>query len=642
MKRALPIALLAGVAALIAAFAWFALRSPGGMPSGVESPLAAPAAPRARSPDPAAPLAFDESRAPAVTADAADEFERRRTATPTPAATTVQSLAGRVLSPSAPIAGAEVVLSAADGSELARARTDGGGQFFLALDAPVENAALLVRAKGYAASLRSGERVQRGERRNLGVLRLDPGVTVAGRVVDAQDAPIPGASVELRGPALAGIVQRPLAATVTDRDGRFAFGDAPQAQVRIEARASGYGARAIEPVDAPADDVVVRMPAELVLRVRAVDRRTRAPIAGVRIELAALDKLAPAAAGTTDANGVASIGGLGAQSWAARVQAPNYRARSEARIDAGAAEFLLELDAWPCVRGVVRTADGSVPSEIAVRLRATDASGGAIADAQPRASGRCDPDGRFALCDLRPGIYVLEASASGWATRCSVPFVLALERDAPEQVLVLATGATVSARVVALRGELRDAHVEAHSAPPGETELLQYELGASGADGGALNGASMRRIASAPVGADGTARLEHLPDGPVWIVARSRDHLAEVRGPFHLDARESSASVEFDLAPGARVRGRVLLGAQPVAGALVILRRPNAPGLGALRAVANERGEFVSPLLPAGTWKLVARRLGGNDGTRSAEASVEVVGGGEATVDLDLSQLDVR
>ncbi|TAJ18300.1 MAG: carboxypeptidase regulatory-like domain-containing protein, partial [Planctomycetota bacterium] len=324
---------------------------------------------------------------------------------------------------------------------------------------------------------------------------------------------------------------------------------------------------------------------------------------------------------------------------AAKIQAHGYRTRSEQSFDLGADERVFELSAWPCVRGVVRTADGSTPGAIEVHLRATDANG-AVADARARASGRCDPDGRFALCDLRPGIYVLEASASGWATRRSAPFALALERDAPEQTLVLAIGGAVSARVVALRGALRDAFVEAHSAPPGEAEVLQAELESTGAGGGAGvgvgGGASTTRIASAPVGDDGTARLEHLPDGPVWIVARSRDQLAEVRGPFHLDARESTATVEFELAPGARVRGRVLLGAQPVAGALVILRRPSAPGFGALRAVADERGEFKSPLLPAGTWKLVARRQGGNDGTRSAEATVQVDASADTTIDLEL------
>lgn len=637
MNRVLLLAIAVIAAAAVTALAWFALRVPALDPGAADPLEAAGPAQVAAGGDAArrpAEATDRASRAPPTAAGGEARGEEigdgRRVASAAPSVVaTVQSLSGRVMSPSAPIAGAEVVLSASDGAELARARTDGGGLFFLPLDDHAEGASLWIRAQGFATALRSGERVQRGERRNLGVLRLEPGVTVAGRVLDAHDAPVAGATIELRSPALGALVQRPIASAVSDRDGNFSIVDAPSLQLRVEVRAPGHGARALEPVDAPADDVVVRLSTELVLRARVLDRRTRAPLAGVRVELAPLDPLAPGASGTTDADGALAIAGLGATSWLARLHAPNYRTRSQSQVEAGAAEVLFELDAWPCVRGVVRAADGAVPSGATVELRATDASG-AVADARARASGRCEADGRFTLCDLRPGMYVLEARADGYAPRRSAPLSIALERDAPEQTLVLDAGGAVHARVAALRGVLRDASVEAYAAPVGEAELLQAERDPAGGV------SSAARLATAAVGGDGEARLEHLPDGQVWIVARASDQLAQVRGPFRVDAREAAARVEFELAAGARVRGRVLLGEAPVAGALVILRRPGFPGFGALRAVADDRGEYVSPLLPGGTWTVVARRQGGNDGVRSAEATVQVESGGESKLDLTL------
>ncbi|TAJ18248.1 MAG: carboxypeptidase regulatory-like domain-containing protein, partial [Planctomycetota bacterium] len=271
MNRVLLLALAAFVAAGIAALAWFALRPPAAGPEDAE-PVAADSA---RDPAPRAePVELRESAAPPPAADA-DALDGRRTATPAPAATSVQSLSGRVMSPSAPLAGAEVVLSAADGSELARARSDAGGQFFLALDAPVENAALLVRAKGYAPAGRIGERVERGQRRNLGLLRLEPGAELSGRVLDANGAPVAGATVELYAPVLAGLPNRAITDARTDRDGRFALTDAPSIELRIEARAAGHGARALDPVQAPTTDLELRLVEERTFRARFVDAATR-------------------------------------------------------------------------------------------------------------------------------------------------------------------------------------------------------------------------------------------------------------------------------------------------------------------------------------------------------------------------------
>jgi len=629
MKRLLLLSTLVLIVALLATVAWFA--SSGTAPRRADqalSPQTEPVAPSVSdgaSPTTGRTLGPDEARsAQPVHSEPRDDTARREAAS-IDAPASIQTLSGRVMSPSAPLAGAEVTLTRPDGSEIARARTDPSGQFFLALDDAVENGVLVAQAKGFAPTLRIGERVQRGERRNLGMLRLEPGVEVAGRVVDAAGRGVAGALVRLRGPALVGLANRPLAETVADAQGRFVLRDVPFGQVRIEANAAGHGGRALDPVDAPARELVLALAPEYVFRARIFDRRSGAPVAGARVELAALDRLAPPGAGTSGSDGALAIAGLGSALFAGKIQAPGYRVRSEARIEIGADELRYELDPWPCLRGSVSAARGETPSAIEIHLRATDAAG-AVVDARPRASGRCEPDGSFVLCDLRPGVYVLEASAPGWAPRRSQPFPVQLDADPQPQRLVLDEGSRVHATVRALRGTLVDARIEMYRSPPAEAGLLAATTGR--ADGPASP------IAFASADTNGRAVLEHLPDGAIWIVARARDHVAELRGPLQLDAREAPATMEFDLAPAARVRGRVLRGETPQPGALVILRRTDGAGTGAVQVAADGDGRYESPALPAGIWKLIARGAAGASGLRSEEVS-RVLEGGQ-TLELDI------
>jgi hypothetical protein len=652
MKRALILVLFASLALLIAALVWFTSVGSdaasgdlhGGnaaLPTGPrDQPLPAsttdganrPTEPGSSPPsaDGVSSAAERTGRTPAAPATPADGG--RRAANAGGGATSIQSLSGRVLGPSGPLAGAELVFSRGDGSEVARVQSDSTGQFFCAFDDALENGTLLVRARGYASALRVGERVQRGERRNLGVIRLEPGLALSGVVVDAAGAPVSDARVQLRGPSLSGLVNRALSECSADRDGNFVFEDAPAMQLRVEARAAGHGARAVDPVHPPSADVRIVLAAEQFLRARVVDRKSGAGVPDARVELAALDPQAPAASGSTDAQGRLTLGGLGANAWAIKIQAPGYRVRSEARIEVTADERSFELEAWPCLRGRVRVASGALPAEVAVRARATD-SGGAPMDAQPRSSGSCKADGTFELCDLRPGVYVLEAEAAGWAAVRSGPLQVRLDREVEPVELVLTGGSRFEVRVKASSGTLADGIVEAYSSPPTENELLQLTA--------PLPSNANKAIASARLSANGSAALEHLPRGRVWIAARARDHLPEIRGPYTLDEHETPPVLEFELSVGVRIVGRVLrAGGATVPGALVILRRNNSAGYAGLRVIADDAGSFESPLLTPGAWSLSARALGPGSGVesgeRSAEARVNVELERENRIDLEL------
>lgn len=223
--------------AIVAGFALWALRDdPTAAPSGpsaavAERPAApAPAAARLAAPESAPAETQDARRAapktkapPAAPARAAKE---RAAGSPTRVEGRVVDRAGRAVAGARVVAAKPLAFNLEDGQlqepPRAEAATDGDGRFSF----PVEPGSwlLTVRAAGFAPLARPEVPVPAGETHDLGELALSAGALLAGRVVDAVGAPVPGARLidassagpVFGGEALLGRAREPLAVTAAD------------------------------------------------------------------------------------------------------------------------------------------------------------------------------------------------------------------------------------------------------------------------------------------------------------------------------------------------------------------------------------------------------------------------------------------
>lgn len=204
---------------------------------------------------------------------------------------------------------------------------------------------------------------------------------------------------------------------------------------------------------------------------------------------------------------------------------------------------------------------------------------------RPRATVHTSEDGTFRFSDVPPGSYLLTATANGWAPAELAQLALPPGGSARNIALILAAG---GARLWGTVGD---------------------------AGGGAIGGAAVRALALGAGGrpqgtrtfvvlADSGGRYElRLPRGSFRVVADAEGYAPEST-PLWMagDQRRN-----FRLAPAARVTGRVMHQAAPVAGARIRLESQAVAGAIARTTASDTAGAFSFENLPAGTYAAVAR-----------------------------------
>jgi hypothetical protein len=253
-----------------------------------------------------------------------------------------------------------------------------------------------------------------GERRAL-VIRLD-GAHVRGRLVDQYGAPVAGAVVSIRSAAARGGRSDASPTAVepgTDVQGRFDFEDIPpgswlvahtgvvvDSARRGAAPAFAFVSKRLEiPAGAREVDVTLVAYRDLFIAGEVVDPDGR-PVEGAGVVALGSPQGEPhQVAATSDASGRFVLGPLGPTEYsvASRLRSVPVRAR------AGDTGVVVRLSPIGALRGVVLDARTGAP------LRAEVRASNAASSTTYRVQSRSGPDGVFALDELPPGRWTLEA-----------------------------------------------------------------------------------------------------------------------------------------------------------------------------------------------------------------------------------------
>jgi RNA polymerase sigma factor (sigma-70 family) len=208
---------------------------------------------------------------------------------------------------------------------------------------------------------------------------------------------------------------------------------------------------------------------------------------------------------------------------------------------------------------------------------------------RPAQTTRSDAGGHFELAGVPPGLYLLTATA-GRRGAGKVTGVSLLPRESLSGVTIrVDAGSTlVSGRVL-----------DAAGGPIGTAEVRALALAAGGRPESSLTFVTRTK-------SDGTYALR-MPRGSFRLAADADGYAPEVTTVF-LDRDQSHS---FRLSPAARVAGEVVeAGGAGVKGALVSLVAEGVFASTTRTAVTDPRGAFAFGNVPAGSYRLSARKGG--------------------------------
>ena len=615
--------LLGSAAAL---FSWFAGSEDdrGGDPDPFGG-AAAPVAPRAAegTPDPASVEAPPSHASTDPPLGASAGVSQRTEVGPVVAvgltAGTRQSLEGLVVGGGAPLAGAQVLFTERSGEALCEATTGSGGRFVLPVPRPLEDGLIVVHARGYAPLETGPFAIRAGERRFVGNLQVASGVPLSGKVVTPDGRNLGGADVQLRAGGPSGGFNRFVQRTTTDRLGAFRFAEAPVGTVRVEAFAEGYGSRAQElRHDGQGRGVTVTLVPERLMVLHLHDGEGRG-VPEARIQLRPHDPNSAPLQATSDQAGDSVIQGLGSELWEVRIEAQGYRPAVRDRVVADGQRVEFELTRWPCVAGRVTAPGGAaLPADLTVLPLTANARGGFI-DSGRYTPTPVGPDGRFEICDLRPGVYAIRAQGEGYAASTSSSVRVTLGRDVDDLRVELKRGGSLVIRVRASGRLLSGVPVEIYDATPPPQELFRTPATPAVAQAAAP-------VARASTGADGSVTFENLAAGPYWCLSRPSGFVAQVTGPEQVRDGQSTQARTVEAKKGGTLEGTVRLASgDAAAGAAVHLFGESGVTRTPIQLESDDQGRWRSPVLPGGEYRVTARIVFGRPATaRTATARTRV------------------
>ena len=304
-----------------------------------------------------------------------------------------------------PIAGARVTLNGRAGSEI---RSDARGIALVRPVMPKPYTYLKVEAERFAPVL---VRATGGGIGSVGhvVAHLEPGRSLAGRVVDEAGRPIPHASVEA-GDSI-GITSYIFrwAETTTDDEGRFEFGNLAPRKYAVSARDGVHRSTIVTAIVGPKSDgspVLVTLTEAFEVRGRVVDA-TGQPAGDAAVLVAStIYKYEPPQIVHTDADGRFHVGGLAPSPYKLSAETPSASSpRTEVDVAKTGLVDLVLSESGTIAGGAVDDAGSPVPNLAVVLLASFD-------DPLNSRHAVTDQAGEFVFDGVRAGSYQLIAAGA--------------------------------------------------------------------------------------------------------------------------------------------------------------------------------------------------------------------------------------
>lgn len=525
------------VALIIAALAWLALRD-SSTTSAPSSPTTATATPTTSSPPPPT-LRRPPPRRPGLL-DPPDASAHPDATAPTGA------LIGTVTSwlDSTPVPDAELTFLGA--GTIHSTLTDATGHFSFAPPEPGPYRLASVLADGfqpYAPQLgqaplryqsRPGQRVE-------GVsIQLLPRVEITGEVVDADDRPIPRATIRILG---IGTGEAAMAdddpELESDARGEFRF-DARPGQVleaahdpagvgraRVDERALAVGRLRLTLVpDAPRATGTIA---------GQVTDPAGEPVEGARVLAQAANDDDPEAEAVTDASGRFELVDLVPGPHRIEARHPPHAPVWASRVPTGSHAVRLVLAGGSAITGTITAASGdAIPGSTVVALRHT----GPLTRIQQAQITVFDVDGEFRLEGLPPALYDIVGGAAGHASTR----VRAIEVGTTEAELTL---------VLPEGGRIEGTVVDAHSGEPIELARVEVERALA-------TGASIAPLRSSALSDDaGAFTIVGVEPGRHSIYAYALGYAPRALSGIEVEAGGRTGPVEVALTPAEDAAGEV-------------------------------------------------------------------------------------
>jgi large repetitive protein len=533
------------------------------------------------------------------------------------------------------------------GSAIDTFRTAKDGTFKLDRLAPGDNQELVVRHDTHQTAIVGGLALKPGTVHAALTIVLPQGLALQGVVHDDQGHPVPAADVDLmrnpgfgagrRGPqgaALAGPDRRPQ--VQTGPDGRFRVQGLSTGDWILTVSKSGFAREVVDPVKVTESSD----PLDVALRPGAairgfVHNRAGDGVAGYRVTVGGggggggfgfgrrrgLNPLMD----PTGPDGAFSIDGLD-EGAAYDVVAIPERGPSVTKRSVAAPADGVELTVADrgTVLGTVTDAEGRPVTDFVVSYAPEGRGGGqgrgpfgggafGGASAAEPTSLHSD-DGSFALDDVPPGRWSLEATASGFQ-RGRAGGVVVEEGGTTRGVAIrLSRGGVVSGRVV-----------EARSGQPVLGATVMARL--SGATGGGRGPGTTDTVQQTDD--DGRYEIGGLAPGNYTLTARHPDWSD---GLASVELKDATATADIRLGTGGSLTGTVVTGGRPTAGATVALRGGMGGGGGPNTALSDAAGRFRFDRLAAGRYEVTASL-----GAQSSTAVDAVVASADATQDITVA-----
>jgi large repetitive protein len=435
-----------------------------------------------------------------------------------------------------------------------------------------------------------GAAVAAGARPDLPAMphTIEGPLTLRGRVLDLEDAPVEGAVVRLASPARE---------VRSAQGGTFAFDDLPAGAYALSARRGNRAAGPVRVRLAPgAPEVALRLYGAAGLRIRVVSAADSRPVAGATVEVrsTSLPGDPDLRQGETDADGVLELEGLAPGTWAVGAAAPGFRTADQPLPPQAGLSWSIELRLLPgaAVHGRVSDPSGAPVAGAVVRVFPAEIELLQLARPPPgRLSVVSDEAGGFTVPGLEAGVHRLVATHPGYlpGTSAVLEFDGRTERRGAD--IRLERGASVAGQVVTAGGEpVPGAIVRANAVDP------------------LAPGAGSVQVVA---GARGEFLLEGLPATAVDLVAATADASSDEHR-FDLAAVSQVNDAELALIFADAIEGVVTDSeGLPIPEAQVVCVGQPRGAIGTrpvLPETAGADGRFVCRGLAPGEYELTAMR----------------------------------